>query len=187
LLLVGGIPFWVTDIPVALSFPWDRATLPFMLGAALFTSGMLEWLLRPVFLPYALALLVALAVGYHSLNAAVYAGEWRAMRDYFWQMTWRAPDMKDGAIILSDDIPLFKHSDNDLTPVVNWTYRPHTTGDRYTYQYFDLSTRVELPIPSYQPGLSVVKGYRSFRFEGSTDALLALYWRSPGCLHVVSA
>ncbi|NPV58017.1 MAG: hypothetical protein HPY76_15295, partial [Anaerolineae bacterium] len=65
LLLVGGIPFWVTDIPVALSFPWDRATLPFMLGAALFTSGMLDWLLRPVFLPYALALLVALAVGYH--------------------------------------------------------------------------------------------------------------------------
>ena len=185
LILAGGLPFWVTDIPVELAFPWDRSTLPFMLGAAVFTTGVLEWILRPIYLPISLALLTVLAVGYHSLNAQVYASEWRAIKDYFWQLTWRAPDLVDGTVLLSDEIPLFKHSDNDLTPIVNWSYRPEAVGTRYEFQFFDLSTRVEPPIPSYVSGQPVIKGYRSFKFEGSTDRILALHWRPTSCLRLL--
>ena len=34
-LLIGGWPFWATDLPIMLVFPWDRFTLPMMVGGSI--------------------------------------------------------------------------------------------------------------------------------------------------------
>ncbi|MCA2002274.1 MAG: hypothetical protein LDL51_10455, partial [Chloroflexi bacterium] len=44
LFLLGGVPFWLTNVPVSLGFPANRSTLSFMLGAAFFMAGLLELL-----------------------------------------------------------------------------------------------------------------------------------------------
>jgi hypothetical protein len=41
-LLLGGIPFWMTDLPITLQYPWDRFTLPMMFGASILLVGLLN-------------------------------------------------------------------------------------------------------------------------------------------------
>ncbi len=40
-MVAGGLPVWVTQLPVGLEYPWDRLTLPLALGACLAAAGFL--------------------------------------------------------------------------------------------------------------------------------------------------
>jgi len=186
ILLVAGLPFWTTFIRVELAFPWDRSTLPFMLGVCLFVVSLLELVIQPRFQRLILAGLVALSVGFHYKNALVYRTEWQNLKTYFTQLIWRVPALKPGAIIVSDDIPLWRYSDNDLTPLVNWIYAPENRSPQNWYKYFDLSTRVEDVLPGYEEGLPVRHSYRNHRFQSSTSQVISIYYKLSQCLWVLS-
>lgn len=186
MLLVAGLPFWVTFIRVELAFPWDRSTLPFMLGVCLLVVSLLELVIQPRFQRLILAGLVALSVGFHYKNALVYREEWQNLETYFTQLIWRAPALKQGTILVSDDIPLWRYSDNDLTPLVNWIYAPEYRSPQNLYKYFDLSTRVEDVLPGYEEGLPVRHSYRNHRFESTTSQVLSVYYKLSQCLWVLS-
>ncbi len=185
-MLIAGLPFWFAMVPLELSFPWDRSTLPFMLGACLLLVGLVDALIRPQFQPALLALLVAFSAGFQYRNALVYRGERDALNAYFYQLSWRAPALQPGAIVASDAIPLWRFSDNDLAPVLNWMYAPNERSTKMVYQYFDLSLRLGTDIREVATGLPVKHGYRSFSFQGSTSDVLAVYNHPGGCLHVLS-
>ncbi len=186
-MLIAGLPFWFAMVPLELSFPWDRSTLPFMLGACLLVVGAVDALIRPHFQPVLLAALVAFSAGFQYRNALVYRGEQEALNAYFYQLAWRAPALKPGAIVASDAIPLWRFSDNDLTPVLNWMYAPGERSNRLVYQYFDLSLRLGTDIREVKPGLPVKHGYRNFSFRGNTSDVLAVFTQPAGCLHVLTA
>ena len=164
-LLVAGLPFWVTLIPLDLAFPWDRATLPFMFGVSLLIAAGLDLVIRPKFQALLLSVLVGLAIGSHFQNAVIYREEWRELQNYFWQLSWRAPALQSGTIIISDDIPLWRYSDNDLTPLVNWVYAPEQSSTRQEYKYFDLSTREESILPGLEKDLPVVAFLSQYDFQ----------------------
>jgi len=67
-MLLAGIPFLVTDLPLRLTFPNSRFTLPFALGVAFLLVALLEllplWNYKVLFA----SLLAALAVGAHFNN-----------------------------------------------------------------------------------------------------------------------
>jgi hypothetical protein len=100
-VVFAGIPFWITGIPVQLDFPWDRSTLPFMVGASLILCGFLL-LLKPEFRNFIAALLISFSIGMHYQSASNYQVEWNKLSQFFWQLTWRAPSLKSGTIVLSD-------------------------------------------------------------------------------------
>lgn len=183
-LLAAGLPFWVTLLPVELSFPWDRSMLPFMLGVSLIIVAGLDLIIRPKFQVLILGALISLAVGQHFHNANIYRGEWENLRTYFWQLSWRAPGLEHGTIIVSDDIPLWRYSDNDLTPIINWIYAPSHTSNRIPYKYFDLSTRVGSPLPGLEKDIPVSHSYRNHIFKSTTSQVLAIYYNPPGCIKV---
>ncbi|NPV76599.1 MAG: hypothetical protein HPY59_09535 [Anaerolineae bacterium] len=184
-LVAAGLPFWATSIKVELPFPWDRSTLPFMAGSCLLTVALLELVLQPRFRLVAIAGLVALSAGLHYRNALVYKKEWENLRTYFSQLVWRAPDLKPGTILVSDEIPLFRFSDNDLTPIVNWIYAPDHHTAMIPYKYFDLSTRIGSALPGLEDDLPVQHNYRNHMFSGSTSGVLSIYYRLSGCLYVL--
>ncbi|MEJ5201341.1 MAG: hypothetical protein WHV66_03825, partial [Anaerolineales bacterium] len=186
MLLVAGLPFWTTFIRVELAFPWDRSTLPFMPGVCLLIVSLLELVVQPRFHRLILAGLVAFSVGFHYKNALVYRAEWQSLKTYFTQLIWRIPALKPGAIIVSDDIPLWRYSDNDLTPLVNWIYAPEHRSPQNLYKYFDLSTRVEDVLPGYVDGLPVRHSYRNHRFQSSTSQVISIYYKLSQCLWVLS-
>jgi len=63
-LLAGGLPFWVTDLPVGLGFPNDRFTLPFIFGVSLLIGALVHLLPGGRVVPqFLLASLVSLSIG----------------------------------------------------------------------------------------------------------------------------
>jgi hypothetical protein len=180
-----GWPFWVPNVPLNLAFPWDRSLLPFMMGACLVLVALVDVIVRPKAQVVILSGLVALAVGFHYQNALIYRDEWNNLQSYFWQMAWRMPDLEKGTVVISDNIPLWRFSDNDLTPLVNWIYAPELETGEMDYKYFDMSTRVGSPLPGLEEDLTFSHGYRNTSFTGSTSDVLAIYYQAPGCMKVL--
>ena len=184
-LVVVGWPFWVPNVPLNLTFPWDRSLLPFMPGACLVLVAGVDVIVRPKAQTVILSGLVALAVGFHFQNALIYRDEWRNLQNYFWQMSWLMPGLQEGTVVISDAIPLWRFSDNDLTPLVNWIYAPGLETGELAYKYFDMSTRVGSPLPGLEEGLPFSHGYRNTSFTGSTSDVVSIFYQAPGCMKVL--
>lgn len=184
LLLFSGIPYWGTFLDVSTEFPWDRSTLSFSPGAAVILASVLDMAFTPVFYCAAAAALTAFSSLFHVQNAQVYINESEKMNDYFWQLAWRAPGLEPGTILASEDIPLDRTSDNDLSPIVNWQYAPEQKGLHYSYKYFDLHLREGFYYTD--PGIRVPVDhiYRSHQFHSNTDKTLGLFYKKNGCLQI---
>ncbi len=189
-MLAGGSIFWVTGIPVTVEFPWDRSTLSFMLGASLATAGLLEMAVTPRYRAPLAAALVALAVGMHFINAQEYRAEWQKLRDFYWQLTWRAPGLEPGTLALFDVIPLNRYSDNDMTALLNWTYAPDARSHDIDYKVFDLNLRLgdqHVGLPGLEKDLPVEVTHRGVTFRSTTSSTLAVSYNPPACLKILTS
>jgi hypothetical protein len=185
-LFLGGLPFWATDLPMGLEFPWDRFTLAMMLGTSLLFVGVLELLLHKQTAKLAiLAVLVGLAVGRHFQNENVYRRDWNIQKDFFWQLTWRAPQLKPGTTVLTSELPFDYFSDNSLTAPLNWTYAPDNHSREMDYLLYDIQSRLGLGLEGFERGDEIEQPYRATFFTGSTSQSLVLYYAPPGCVKVI--
>ena len=185
-LLIGGIPFWVTNLPIDLRFPWDRFTLAMNLGASLLIVGILELLFRNKLVnALLLAALIALAAGMHEQLANLYRREWNSQRTFFWQMVWRAPHIQPGTMILTAELPFTYYSDNSLTAPLNWIYAPELTSRQIPYLFFNVESRLGGSLAGFERGQTIEENYRALSFNGSTSQALAIYYSPPGCIKVV--
>jgi hypothetical protein len=185
-VLAAGIPFWTTFIHVEIPFPWDRSTISFSAGVALVAASLVAMTFKSLPQILAVSSLTALAVGSHYSNAVIYKNEALKMNDYFWQLAWRAPGLEPGTILISDNIPLDRYSDSDLTPVVNWQYAPQLTGSSYQYKVFDLTMRAESFFSNPQPGQEIIHNYRSHTFQSTMDKVLAIFYKKNSCLWIIT-
>lgn len=185
-LAVGGIPVWMTDLHIGLIFPWDRFTLPMMLGACVLFVGLLELLVRtPLQSAVIVGLVVGLAAGFHYQNALKYRQEWLMQRDFFWQLTWRAPGIQPRTVLLTSELPFAYTSDNSLTAPLNWTYAPQKAGPDLSYLFYDLESRLGTSMESLGEDQPIQEPYRAVHFEGSTDQALLVAYQPPYCLKVI--
>jgi hypothetical protein len=180
----AGIPFWITGIPVQLDFPWDRSTLPFMVGASLLLCGGLL-LFKPLYRNAIASLIIALTIGMHYQSTVIYQVEWQKLSQFFWQLTWRAPSLKPGTVVISDAIPLFYYGDNNLTPVLNWTYSAGNTSTDIPYNFFDMGERLGTNLPELKPDLPITHGYRFVTFKSDSNSLLPVFYKVGSCLKVI--
>lgn len=188
-MLAAGIPFWVTGIPLEAKFPWDRTSLPFMLGACLIMTAILKWVLHPRFYPVGLCCLVSLTLGWHLMNAEVYREEWDHLKSFYWQLTWRAPGLEPGTVIMSDQIPLYKISDSGMTAPLNWTYAPDYHDRSLPYKVFDLDIRLDgnnVGLEKLEKGVPVTHDFRTLFFTSDTDHALVFLDKRESCLHILS-
>lgn len=184
-LILAGVPYWITGLPVLLEFPWDRSTLSFMIGASILTAS-LTGMLKPVFKTILLAALVSLAVGFHLQNNVLYTNEWEKLRSFFWQLSWRAPSLETGSILLSENIPLYYYSDNSLTPILNWMYATDNKSVDIPYNFLEMGERLGRVLPALEPDLPVVHGYRFLTFRSTTSSIAPVYFNPPGCLRILN-
>lgn len=185
-LLLGGWPFWITRLPIGLSFPNDRFTLPFLFGCALVLAGLIDLIPRFNLPKIVLAgIFIGLAVGVQFQNATAYRRDWNIQRSFFWQLAWRAPAITPGTAILSEQTPLPYESDNTLTAPVNWMYAPDNRGDRMSYIFYFPSVRLSRGLPSLEEGKVIHQNYLAAGFDGSTSQVLVVYFNPPACLRVL--
>jgi len=156
--LLAGIPFLVTDLPLRLTFPNSRFTLPFALGVSFFLVAVLTlipgWTNR---------LLLACAL------AAL----------------WRIPDLEPGGILLSSDTPFDYSSDNSLTFPLNLIYASENHSTEIEHAYFFVSVRLGNELEALKPGLPIHQDYLAATFDSSSDRIATVHFAPPGCFRVL--
>ncbi len=182
LLLLGGVPYWITNLPVSLGFPANRALLSFMFGACFLLLGLLE--LLPARVRYIGAvLLIALAAGRQFLWSVEYLRDWQAQNNLFWQMTWRAPGIQPNTVVLMNEELLF-NADNSLSAPLNWIYKTSPGADM-DYFVFYPTNRLGKSLPALEPGLPINYEYLAGRFTSNTSDALVFYYDPPACLRLL--
>jgi len=188
-MLVAGWPFWLTQIPVGLTFPTDRFTLAFLLGATLFMTGLLGLLPLPGWSKIVLvSVMVGFAVGSQFQTANAFRRDWGVQKALFWQLSWRMPQLKPGTTLLFNDLPVRFFSDNSLTAPLNWIYGPAGSagsGLQMDYMLYFPSLRLGSGLPSLQPGQALTQDYLAATFKGNTSQMVALFYDPPACARVL--
>ncbi len=185
-LFIGGWPFWSTNLPIELRFPWDRFTIPLILGTSVLLVGIIELFIKSHTIKVVImSVLVGLAVGTHFQNANLYRREWNNQKAFFWQLTWRAPDIEPGTMILSSELPFIHFSDNSLTAPLNWTYAPNNLPTPMPFLLYAIESRIGNELQDFSTDLEVIEPYRATHFSGSTSQALVLYHAPPGCVKIL--
>ena len=183
MLLLAGPPFWLTNIPVSLAFPANRASLSFMLGASFLLVGLID--LIPARFKYAVVIvLIALAAGRQFLWANEFRRDWNAHKNLFWQMMWRAPGIEKNTMVLMNE-ELEYYADNSLSATLNWIYAPDNHTERVDYVLFYPTNRIDNSLPELSPDIPIHYSYLAGEFEGNTSQALVFYYAPPGCLRLL--
>ena len=186
-LILAGAIFWVTKLTVRIEFAWDRLTLAYMFGVAILFASLLFMVIRYPKIRIALTtLFITLTVGFHFLNAMDYKHDWDTFKDFFWQLTWRIPDLEENTIVMTTNFPLKYYSDNSLTAPLNWTYDPQSDDETLSYVFYFSDVRLKVGrLSDLEKDLPVHQWYRSFSFEGNTNDTVVIRYDPPGCLQVL--
>ena len=185
-LLVGGWPFWATNLPIELYFPWDRFNLAMMFGTSLALAGIIVRLARPpVQKALVFGILTGLALGFHFTNAFSYRQDWNLQKDFFWQLTYRAPQIQPGTLLLSGELPFKYYSDNSLTAPLNLIYAPDDRTLQLPYMFYNVESRLGSGLKGFEKNLPINQPYRIASFSGNTSNTLVLFYDPPRCLKVI--
>ena len=166
-------------------FASDRLKLPSIMGSSLLIAGLIEFI--PKALPWLIIIgaLTGLAVGQKLYNANIYRLDWNSQREFFRQLTWRAPGLASGTVIMSARLPLRYFSDNSLTAPLNWIYGSADSAQDLTYLFYDIQARRGNQPTDLNTDFSIDFRYRSMLFQGSSDRVLVVSYNPPGCLKLV--
>jgi hypothetical protein len=184
--IVGGrMPSLIAGMPFELRFDWDRLLISVLFGASLLGAGLIDFLFKDrrrkeVFL----SLLIALAVGMQFSLANTFRRDWQNQKNFFWQLAWRAPALKPGTALVTDELPLQFVADLQLSAPLNLMYEPDASGFFYVLLY----TRNRLGgslLPQLSPDLTMQGQYRTVQFEGRTSEIVIIHQPGDGCLHLV--
>ncbi len=186
-LLLAGVPIWPTDLRIELFFPWDRFTLPMMLGASLLLVGLFELIGWRLWLSILLVSAAAgLGAGLHFQNALEFRKDWLMQREFFWQLAWRAPSIKPGTVLLTSELPFPYDWDNSLIAPLNWTYAPQLQGRELPYLIYNAESRLSSGLPDLQKDTQITEELRITPFKGSIAQTVLFFYRPPGsCLKVI--
>ena len=185
-LALGGLPFLAANLTMDVSFPSSRLTLPMAWGSSILLVALLDGLpVRRGAKIVLLAVLSGLAVGVHFQNAVAFERDWAYQRSFFEQLRWRAPYIRPGTLILSNQIAETHSSDNSLTAALNWFYFDRLNGNDLPLLMFYFKTRAADYFPTMARGIAVERRYGRFLFKGSTNQVLVLYFDPPACLRLL--
>lgn len=194
LFLVGALAiffpalmYWSLKMPILVEFAWDRLNLSFIFGVSILMAGLIEFICKATRLKVTIvAILVSLAIGFHFQNGMAFKRDWENFQNFFWQLTWRAPNLEKGTVILTTNFPLRFYSDNSLTAPLNWTYDAENRTSQLNYLFYYTDVRLmSRRLKSLAKNQPIQQPFRSFFFEGNTNQSLVIRYTPPGCLQVL--
>jgi hypothetical protein len=186
-VLLGRLPSWAIGLPLSTEFPYDRLLLSVMLGSCLFVVGIVEMMVsnerrKNIFL----MILISLAVGWNFSIANSFRRDWDQQNDFFHQLTWRVPDLQDGTILLTHELPIKYVTDNSLSAALNWIYdeqnHSHQMKTMLVYSKARLGSAL---LPDLNPETEIYFNYRTLTFSSEVGKSLVLYYPVDGCLRVL--
>jgi hypothetical protein len=188
-LLLGGVPFWLTGLSPTTTFPGSRFALPFLLGSAMVTVGLLTLVFRNKLLRRSIfILLIALAAGAQVRQEARFMYDWQNMQRFLWQAVWRMPTLKPDTVLFSEDLPFHYFTDLSITAPINMIYSVEPQEGKVDYVFYYPSVRMlQNGVVNMDPGQEISYKYDVGMFSGNIDDSLTLYYTRGSCLRVIDA
>lgn len=184
--LLAGWSIWLPELVIGTKFSGDRFSLVFLPGSALVLAGMIGLLPARSPLPWLMvALLVSVAAGQHFINANAFRKDWEFQQRFFWQLSWRVPELKAGTLLLAEGLPFTFYTDNSLTAPINWIYAPDNTTSQMSFLLFYPDRRLGTTLPALEPGLPISVNYLAANFTGNTSQAVGFTYNPPACLRIL--
>jgi hypothetical protein len=182
----GLIPITVANRQVDFA-NYSRYTLPAMLGAAIIVSALIFSMSNRAWRYIALALLVVTATLTHHANAVNASINQQIVQNFWWQVSWRAPQIKPGTLLTAIHAGFGIQEDYFIWGPANLIYYPQPqTGEQ---------VKITLPAAILTDGnmLKMItgKGYEEFNRRGNLsireyDNILVLTQPNPSaCVRIL--
>lgn len=186
--LVAMIPFVAASFEVSLKFPYNRFLLSLAPGASLFLTGIIIQFIHTQRQKLILgSVLIGLATGSQFLVARSFLLYWDQQQDFFWQLTWRVPQMRPNTVLVTYDLNFAKYfSGNSLSAPLNFIYAPGNRTNTLPFMILMTSSPQVTVIRAYKSNIPINYSFRSLTFTGNTSSMVVFYKPGDGCLQVLS-
>lgn len=188
-IVLAGLPVWIMNRQAMVGMWSDRFTLPVMFGIVIFIVSFVDWLgglkNRKAIL---LGLLLGLSVASHMRTINKYRANWELQQNYFWQVYWRIPDLKQGSAILGPELPFSYISGISLGFAYNTIYDLEPASMDVPYWFIEaLRYQGSKTLPEMEENVPMqYDELRNILYEGSTsDSVAVNYNASRGCVRVL--
>lgn len=185
-VIVSMIPFLAGSFKITLDFPNNRYLIALAPGAALFLASLIDAIVSTGRQKLVIvSLLIGFAIGSHFMVARGFMNTWKSQQDFYWQLFWRAPSIKENTVLVTEDLSFSKYfSGSSLTAPLNIIYRSGLNDHQIPY-FMVLTSQQKDVIKSYLPDQPVHTYLRSFEFDGNTSSMLVFKKPADACLHVI--
>ncbi len=189
LATVAGIfPVWATGRSVTEGMYANRFGLASMFGTSLLLISVIAWLVnnrRKQILIF--SLLIGIAAAYHIQTSNDYRWIWVKQTRFYWQLKWRAPDLKPQTAIFSDG-EIFNYMGLYPTSLaINVLYLNHMNTDDLSYWFYSLGRDFEYNMDDFAKGMDTRSTHRNYIFRGNThEGIVIQYLDDNDCLEVLS-
>lgn len=173
--LIGPIPAWITQRQVLFDFHSDRYALPAILGLSLLSAGLINWLGKSRVQKACMAgLIITLGCGYQLRTANDYRNVWDQEMRLYWQLFWRAPQLKAPTAIYSENELIPDQGLFSMSGALNQLYPQHTRSDLLDYWFYTLLPKFKAGPPAYV-SVSNNSTFRTLHYIGSSPNTLLVH------------
>jgi hypothetical protein len=180
--IVALIPVVTAGRDVQFTLRDDRFALPASLGAVIFMVGLLSFALRPRLRIWMLVFLVGVSA-LTQLNYAGYMRDfWKVQRNIWWQMSWRAPQLQEGTLLMLNPPAGFTFAEGyESWAPANLIYYPAANPPAITGEVLYQAT-----LPLVRRGDQAPTTHRGIPLARNFDHLLVASMATPlSCLNVI--
>ncbi len=172
-MFVAGLPFFIAGLPIRVGFPENRVTLPYIPLAGMVMAGLLRLIPGKSRQFLVAGFLLACAAAFQISTANIYRDQYKLDKSFFWQLSWRAPALKPGTTVISQDDKTFLFDDDEaLTYPLNWIYAPNYRTGPQPYQYQFISIRLQQKLSDMLA-------------NAKSSQAVVVRFAPPSCLHVL--
>lgn len=143
IIILGGAAVLFTLIPVVAvgrDIRWasgfDKYTLQASAGVSMLLVGTISLLVKSRLKFILFALLIGIAIATHYGNAVQWSELWGDQRELWWQLSWRAPQLKEGTVLLVEMPDQRFYEDYEVWGPANLLYDPNGDSLRVRSEIF---------------------------------------------------
>jgi hypothetical protein len=191
-IVFGCLPSWIIMRSVGDSTGmWnDRFGLAAMFGASLFIVGLLGWFLdgKRLKSEIILAILIGFSVGHNFSVSNDYRWSSIYANRLYSQLYWRAPYLKSGTAILSDNEFLPKFGVYPTSFAINLLYPSEKSFPKLDYWFFTIYKYFPGQVNQLVKGIPITQGHWYSKFETNSDQSIVVAWHpeTSQCLWVLT-
>ncbi len=187
-IFVGMLPGWLVEREITAGMFSDRIALPAMIGAGIVLVSLVVLIAtRPQTQIVLLSIFIGLAAGAHFRIANEYRWEWVEQRQFYWQLYWRAPSLKENTAILADGALFSYTGEYPTATALNVLYSDRKGTGQQPYWFFEIDDNFYADMSPLLEDLPIEYKLRSLEFEGKGHDNLVVWYDFPGsCVWVLT-